>query len=89
MKAGKFEATTESRQNTVGDMVDRLIEENKSADRKKMAAQLEWWREQLGDYAVAAVNPKVIDTARQKLYKRHNRYGQPIRGNLNRYLAAL
>ena len=82
--------TREERKRTLGDLIDRYLEDQAGADAKTRA-YLAWWKEQGGEYSLERLAPELIVTMRKKLARRRvKRTGQPISGaTMNRYLAAL
>ena len=85
----------ESRRRTVGDLVDRYIDQhlpfkNNNKDAAKTTALPGWWKDRIGSYALANVNAALITEVRDEL-----RSGKTYRGTtrsgptVNRYLAAI
>lgn len=85
--------TNEARKHTLGDLIDRYIEnilptKPKSADVQE--GQLRWWKAQIGAYTLCDVTPGMIGECRDKLLKGKTNKGTkraPATGV--RYLAAL
>lgn len=94
IREGRYFKTAEARKHTFGDLVDRYIREvlpKKSASARKIqAAQMEWWKEQIGHHTLADVSPAKISECRDKLSLGTTKRGM-IRApaTVNRYLAAL
>lgn len=82
--------TAQERKRTLGDLIDRFLEDFPDTDGK-MRAYLAWWKAQGGEYALERLLPELIVTMRKKLARRRvKRTGEPISGaTMNRYLAAL
>ena len=95
IRGGEYVPSPEAMRRTVAEMIDRYIENTlphkpNNKDRAKVARLLQWWRNEIGDYALANVTPAVITEARDDLQKRKNKYGRAISGGtVNRYLAAI
>lgn len=93
IREGRHFKTTEAKKHTLGDMVDRYIRDvlpHREKGREKMAAQLQWWKGQIGSYLLADVTPALIAQERDGLAS-----GITLRGarrspaTVVRYLAAL
>ena len=85
--------TTESKRHTLAELVDRHIREvlpTKPKSISKQTALLNWWKDEIGCYALADVTPALIAEQRDKLAS-----GKTYRGTQRnpatvvRYLAAL
>jgi len=93
IREGRHFKTTEAKKHTLGDMIDRYIEnilptKPKSADVQE--GQLKWWKAQIGAYTLCDVTPAMIGECRDKLLKGKTNKGTtraPATGV--RYLAAL
>ncbi len=86
MREGRYFPQREAKRRTLGDLVDRQLETVRAKrphDYDRQRWMLGWWREQLGDYALAQITPAVIAKHRDELLK--------IRSpaTVNRHLAAL
>ena len=85
--------TWEANRHTVGDLVDRYIEEilpGKPRSFREGNRQLRWWKEQIGSHTLAAATPALLSQCRGQLSRGTTRSGkgrQPA--TVNRYLAAL
>ena len=93
MKEGRYFKTSESKKHTVGELVDRYIENvipTKPKNAPACTAQLKWWKEQLGYCVLSDLTPALIAEHRDKLLK-----GLTPKGTIRspstvvRYLAAL
>ncbi len=93
MREGRYFKTSESKKHTVGDLVDRYIENvipTKPRNAPACTAQLKWWKEQLGYCLLSDLSPALIAEQRDKLLK-----GITPKGTVRspatvvRYLAAL
>ena len=82
--------TSKERKRTLGDLIERYLEDFPDADAKQRA-YLAWWKAQGGEYSLERLAPELIVAMRKKLARRRvKRTGQPISGaTMNRYLAAL
>ncbi len=93
IKEGRHFPTTEARKHTFSELVDRYIAQvlpRKPKSIKKQTAQLLWWREEIGAYALPSVTPALIRECCDKLfngttYRHEKRSG----ATTNRYLAVL
>lgn len=91
IRDGRHFRTSESKKHTVGELLDRFIDEwiPKSAKyQQKQTAHLIWWKEQIGHLILADLNPAQIVACRDKLLngitcRKSHRSG----GTVNRYLA--
>ncbi len=93
MREGRHFKTTEAKKRTLGELINRYIRDilpNKPKSQKKQTGQLNWWKEQIGDYALAEITPALIAEQRDNLFQ-----GQTVRkkprssATAVRYLAAL
>ncbi len=93
IRDGRHFKTAEAKKHTLGDLVDRYINEgilDAKKDGKKQKTQLLWWKEQLGVYLLSDITPALIAEYRDILLK-----GITYRGTKRspstavRYLAAL
>lgn len=93
IKEGRHFKTSEAKRHTLAELIDRYLRDimpSKPKSAIDQTHQLEWWREQLGSYALADVTPSLIAEYRDKLAG-----GVTIRGTqrspatVNRYLGAL
>lgn len=95
LQRGRFMPGNDARRRTFGEMADRYVTDvlphkarNQSADKVKV--QLEWWKEQLGPYALITITPATISDCKAKLLAGMTRYKRPrTPQTANRYLAAL
>ncbi len=85
--------TWEAENRTVGELIDRYLEEvlpRKPRSQYEQTYQLRWWKEQIGSVPLAAVTPALVAQHKSRLAGGTTRRGakrQP--GTVNRYLAAL
>lgn len=88
IREGRYFKTSESKKRTLGQMIDRYIELFKT--EKGRRAQLIWWKERLGNYAIADITPALIAEGRDDLIKGITKKGT-IRNpsTVVRYIAAL
>ncbi len=96
MREGRHFKTRESKKRTIGDMIDRYIKHvmpYKTGDDRQKKSQvklLEWWKEQIGDYALAEATPPLLIQTRDTLLSKTGREGKPISpATANRYCAIL
>ena len=93
IKEGRHFKTSEAKRHTLAELIDRYIRDVMPSKPKSAAdqtQQLEWWRDQMGSYALSDITPSLIAEYRDKLAG-----GVTVRGTprspatVNRYLAAL
>lgn len=89
---GRYLPATEARKHTLADLIDRYAREvlPHKKDSAHQGRQLDWWKAQLGAYALADVTPALIAETRDKLAAQPTPRG-PRTGpsTVVRYLAAL
>ena len=93
IREGRHFKTTESKRHTLGDAIERYINDvipTKPKNTVNQVGQLKWWKGHLGDYSLADVTPALIAQYRDKLAKTPSQRGE-LRSNatVNRYLAVL
>ncbi len=84
--------TVESQKHTFAELIDRYARDvlpTKGSQRKTQAAQLAYWREELGAYTLADVTPALIAEVRDKLARTETPRGTMSPSTVVRYLAAL
>lgn len=93
IREGRHFKTSAAKKHTLAELIDRYIRDvlpTKPKSLKKQTAQLNWWKEQIGSYALADIAPSIIVEQRDILL-----HGQTIRkaqrspATVVRYLAAL
>jgi len=93
IKDRRYFRNSESKKRTLKEMLNRYIRDvlpNKPKSKDKQTMQLEWWRDQIGDYFLADITPAMIAEQRDKLRKEKTRFDKPYSpATVNRYLAAL
>jgi integrase len=93
IREGRHFKTTEAKKHTLGGLIDRYIEDilpNKPKNLRTVKAQLLWWKQQLGSYALADVTPALIGEYRDKLIKNPTHKRTPRSpSTVVRYLSAL
>lgn len=93
IREGRHFKTTESKKHTLGQLIDRYIEDvipYKKKNGKKQKAQLLWWKEQIGDYSLADASPALIAECRDFLLKGITPRGtKRSPSTVVRYMAAL
>lgn len=93
IREGRHFKTTEAKKHTFGDMVDRYIKDTlptKPKSQNKQTMQLNWWKEQLGDYLLADVTTALIVQCRDDLLSSNTRRGtQRSPATVVRYMSAL
>jgi len=93
IREGRYFKTTESKRHTLAELIDRYIKNvllTKPKAIGKQTALLQWWKDEIGVYALADITPALIAECRDKLAT-----GITVRGTQRnpatvvRYLAAL
>lgn len=93
MREGRYFKTSEAKKHTVGELIDRYIENvipTKPKNAPATTAQLKWWKEHIGHCLLSELTPALIVEQREKLLK-----GITFKGSVRspstvvRYLAAL
>ena len=93
IKEGRHFKTSEAKRHTLAELINRYIRDVMPSKPKSAAdqtQQLEWWRDQMGSYALSDITPSLIAEYRDKLAS-----CMTVRGTMrspatvNRYLAAL
>ena len=69
IREGRHFKTAEAKRHTLAELIDRYTRDvlPSKRSRVKQAAQLGWWKEQIGAYALADVTPALIAEFRDKL----------------------
>lgn len=71
IREGRHFHTTEAKRHTLGDLVDRysrdVLPAKKTTTQGPQAAQLAWWKAQLGSYALSDITAPVVAEYRDKL----------------------
>ena len=93
IRGGRHFKTSEAKRHTLAELIDRYIKTvlpTKPKSQAKQTAQLEWWKEQVGAYALADVTPSLIVQHRDRLIVGVTVRGKPRSpATVVRYMAAL
>jgi integrase len=93
IREGRYFKTSEARKHTLGQLIDRYIQEElpkKPKSYDKQLKQLEWWKDSIGDYTLADVTAPLITEHKNRLHLgKTYRGGQRSAATVNRYLSAL
>lgn len=92
IREGRHFKTSEAKRRTLAELVDRYVREvcPHKKDGAHQARQLAWWKDQIGDYALADVTPALIAETRDHLAVRITARKNPTSpATVVRYLAAL
>ena len=69
---GRHFKTTEAKKRSLGELIDRYIQDvlpTKPKSAAKQAPQLKWWKSEIGYCTLADITPALIAEARNKLHK--------------------
>ncbi len=93
IKEGRHFKTAEAKRHTLAELIDRYVRDvlpTKPKSAQTQGGQLQWWRNQLGAYALADVTPALIGECRDKLAGSVSVRHKPFSpATVNRYIAAL
>jgi integrase len=91
MEDGKFLHTTEARKHTLRELIERYEKGHKEKiSTSKQAAEIRWWKEQLGAHRLSDLTPVLITEYRDRLLQEVTVRGKSrSNGSVRRYLAAL
>lgn len=93
IREGRHFKTTEAKRRTFGEMTDRYIRDvlpHKKKMQQSRTMHLNWWKSELGKYALADVSPSMIAELRDKLLKEPTPRGEKRSpSTVVRYMASL
>jgi integrase len=93
IRDGRHFKTTESKKHTLGEMIDRYMENvlpHKKDCVQRQGTQLLWWKKQIGRKLLSDISPSLIAEHRDKLLKESTPRGEfRSPSTVVRYLAAL
>ena len=93
IREGRHFKTAESKKRTLSELIDKYIAQvlpTKPKSYEKQRAQLTWWKEQIGAYALADITPAMIAEYRDKLLDEVTCRGtKRSNSTVVRYMAAL
>ena len=93
IREGRHFKTAEAKKHTLADLIDRYIKTvvpNKKNHGVKQAAQLQWWKQELGHYLLSDITPALIAEKRDRLQEGiTSRGAKRSNSTVVRYLAAL
>ena len=85
--------TTEAKRHTLAELIERYARDvlpTKPKNAVNQLRQLDWWKAEIGSYALADVTPALIAQYRDKLTGGITKQGKPrTPATVNRYMAAL
>jgi integrase len=80
IRSGMHIRQTQSTTRTVADLIDeyeKIVLPGKKQDADASKATFEFWRKHLGDYALSAVTPKLIEEKRDRLAREETHHKKP------------
>ena len=93
IREGRHFKTIEAKKHTAADLIDRYIRSvipTKGSQASNQQAQLQWWRDQIGEYALSLVTPSLIAEMRDLLLEEPTHQStRRSPSTVNRYLAVL
>lgn len=93
MRHGRHFKTSEAKRHTLAELTDRYCRDVltiKPKNARDQLRQLDWWKDEIGSYALADVSPSLIAECRDKLTGGITKQGKPrSSATVNRYMAAL
>jgi len=93
IREGRHFRTAEAKRHTLADAIDRYLKHvlpQKPKSQQTQATQINWWKEEIGNYSLADVTPALIAQCRDKLAQGKTRRKMArTPATVNRYLAAL
>jgi len=93
IREGRYFKTTESKRHTLAELIDRYVKNVLPTKPKaiiKQTALLQWWKDEIGFYALADITPALVAECRDKLTVGITGRGtQRNPATVVRYLAAL
>lgn len=92
LKSGLPYETTEMRRLTVGDLIDRFIQDDLKnlRNHRTIIGHLQWWKKEIGYCILSQFREDVIAKCRDKLKKELDSLGRPRSpATVNRYLCSL
>jgi integrase len=92
MREGRYFKTTQAKKYTVADLIKRYIDYQKTRNTKRAASvvpYLDWWKGELGAYALADISKPLILEKRDKLIATGKNVEHRAASTANRYMGAL
>ncbi len=93
IRQGRFFQSTEARRHTLGDLIDRYIEQvlpHKPRSNKDSERHLLWWKDELGTLALSDITPQRLAEYRDRLRSERTTRGElRTAATTNRYLGSL
>jgi integrase len=92
MREGRHFKTTQAKKYTVADLIKRYLDYQKTRNSKRAAAvemYLNWWKSELGAYALADVSKTLILEKRDRLIATGKNVERRSPATANRYMTAL
>lgn len=85
--------TSEAKRHTLAELIERYVKDvlpTKPKNARDQLRQFEWWKSEIGSYALADVTPSLIAQNRDKLINELTHHGKRRSpATVNRYMAAL
>lgn len=93
VREGRHFKTSEAKRHTLAETIDRYVKSiipRKPKSARDQTTQLQWWKDNLGQYSLADVTPALISEHHDKLNEGITTRNKPrSTATVNRYLAAL
>lgn len=92
IRRGKYIPPNSQKNHTVKEMIDRYIDRELPKDHHQYATKighLNWWKQELGDYALNRVTPSILADCRDRLLKERIQKKPRSPATVNRYMSTL
>jgi len=92
MREGRYFKTTAAKKHTVADLIKRYLEYQKTRNPKRaesVTSYLDWWKAEIGMYALADITKTLIIEKRDKLITTGKNVEKRATSTVNRYMTAL
>lgn len=92
IREGRYFKTTQAKKYTVADLIKRYLDYQKTRNPKRASAvemYLDWWKDEIGAYALADITKNLIIQKRDKLISSGKSVEKRTPSTANRYMSAL